>query len=67
MPDAVVYYAGNTQHNDAQRADGQTGARVVVAAEGSDGGIVRIDVHGLHHLEVVEQGDDGVEQGYEYQ
>ena len=53
MADGVVNYTGYAQYDDARRANQQAGASVVVTAERDNRGVVRGDVHGFYHAQVV--------------
>ena len=67
LVDTVIYHAGNAQHDDAGRAQQEADARVVIALEGNDGLVALVDVHGLHHAQVVVQGQHRVDQSDEHQ
>ena len=50
---AVVDGADDSQKEHACKTEHQADAGAAVTAECGDGGVVRVDEHGLHHQQVV--------------
>ena len=65
--DRVVNHARQAQNDDACRANQQAGTCVVVAAESSNGGIGRGDVHSFDNPQVIVKRNYRVDQCNEHQ
>lgn len=63
----IVETAGDAKQHHTEHADAKGGTRAAVAAEGGDGGLVGLNVHGLDDEQVVVERNDGVDQGYEHE
>lgn len=65
--DRLVDRADNAYGHDASRTQDEADAGVAVAFERGDGSFVGINVHGFDYQQIIIQGNDRIDQCYEYQ
>lgn len=65
--DVVINHSGKAQADDTYGAKEECSARVAITAEGNNRVLVLLDVHRLYNQQIVEQGDNRVDQSNEDQ